>query len=142
MPITLDEVIDHGTRWFNTVMSGGTAAEQAKFFLDPNSRIVVMPSGVTFNCEEHYQLHLQWINELHEFSEFNLMPLCEQPERVRAIGTVYWQAENPNQAKPNIIKSVVGEDWILERTASGKLKFILYMNTFHHLLPDSASLKL
>jgi len=41
-----------------------------------------------------------------------------------------------------VIKAVVGEDWIIERTASGALKFVLYVNTFHHVLPDSAPLDL
>ena len=39
-----------------------------------------------------------------------------------------------------MIKAVVGEDWIIERAASGALKFVLYVNTFHHFLPDSAPL--
>lgn len=43
---------------------------------------------------------------------------------------------------PNVIKAVVGEDWILERTPSHGLKFVLYMNTFHHLPPDSAPLEI
>jgi len=62
------------------------------------------------------------------------------PERVRATGTVYWQAELAGRPAPNVIKAVVGEDWILERTPSGGLMFVLYMNTFHHTLPDSAPL--
>ena len=41
-----------------------------------------------------------------------------------------------------VIKAVVGEDWILERATSGELKFVLYINTFHHTLPDSAALDL
>ena len=44
--------------------------------------------------------------------------------------------------EPNVIKAVVGEDWILERAVCGALKFVLYINTFHHLLPDSAPLDL
>ena len=55
---------------------------------------------------------------------------------MRARGTVYWQAEFPGRQAPNVIKAVVGEDWILERAASGGLKFVLYINTFHQLLPD------
>ena len=41
-----------------------------------------------------------------------------------------------------MIKAVVGEDWILERAQGGALKFVLYINTFHHPLPDSAPLEL
>ena len=43
---------------------------------------------------------------------------------------------------PNVIKAVVGEDWIIEKMPSGDLKFVLYTNTFHHPLPDSAPLAL
>jgi hypothetical protein len=63
-----------------------------------------------------------------------LTPLNASPERVRATGTVYWQAEIAGRPAPNVIKAVVGEDWILERTPSGDLTFVLYTNTFHHTL--------
>ena len=52
------------------------------------------------------------------------------------------EAEFAGRPAPNVIKAVVGEDWILERSPSGDLKFVLYMNTFHHTLPDSAPLDL
>jgi hypothetical protein len=71
-----------------------------------------------------------------------LTVLKTAPERVRATGTVYWEAEYRDRPRPNVIKAVVGEDWIIERSPSGALKFVLYMNTFHHLLPDSAPLQL
>ena len=97
---------------------------------------------MTFDFEEHYKLHAQWINELHTLGDFSLTPLSASPERVRAIGTVYWQGEYRARPAPNVIKAVVGEDWVLERTPSHELKFVLYMNTFHHLLPDSAPLEI
>ena len=63
-------------------------------------------------------------------------------DRVRARGTVYWQAEFPGRPPPSVIEAVVGEDWIIERAASGELKFVRYVNTFHHFLPDSAPVDL
>ena len=78
----------------------------------------------------------------HSFGHFDLTPLNASPERMRARGTVYWQAEFQGRPAPDVIKAVVGEDWILERAASGGLKFVLYLNTFHHLLPESAPLDL
>ena len=140
--ITVDEVHDFGERWFNTVMNGGSAADQAAFFLDTPSRIYVLSNGTTFNFEEHQKLHAQWINEIYRFGHFDLTPLNASPERVRATGTVYWQAEVAGRPAPNVIKAVVGEDWILQRTPSGDLMFVLYMNTFHHTLPDLAPLDL
>lgn len=142
MGITLKEVLDHGERWFNTVTRGGSAAAQAAFFRDPHARIYVMASGVAIGLEDHHKLHAQWINESHRFGAFNLTILSTAPSRVRAAGTVYWQAEYPGRPAPNVIKAVVGEDWILERTPDGALKFVLYMSGFHHLLPDSAPLDL
>ena len=140
--ITIGDVRDFGASWFDAVASGASAAEQAQFFLDPQARIYVVWNGVTINLEDHEKLHAQWINERHSFGQFDLTPLNAAPERVRARGTVYWQAEFPGRKAPNMIKAVVGEDWILERAAKGGLKFVLYLNTFHHLLPDSAPLDL
>ncbi len=142
VPITLDEVKDFATRWFSTVMNGGSAAEQAAYFLDPNSRIQILEIGVAYSFEEHHKLHAQWIDEVHRLGPFVLTTLNTSPPRVRAIGTVYWEAELPGRPPPNVIKAVVGEDWIIERRPSGELAFVLYMNTFHHTLPDSAPLGL
>ena len=140
--ITLDEVHDLANRWFDTVANRGSAADQAAFFLDPHSRIYVLANGVTFGFEEHQKLHTQWINEIHRLGHLTLTPLNASPERVRATGSVYWQVEVAGRPSPNVIKAVVGEDWIIERTPSGDLKFVLYMNTFHHPLPNSAPLDL
>jgi hypothetical protein len=37
--ITLDDVQDFGTSWFNAVATGASAAEQAQFFFHPHARI-------------------------------------------------------------------------------------------------------
>ena len=37
-----------------------------------------------------------------------------------------------------LIKCYVGEDWIVQRIPSGELKIVLYINTYHQFLPDSA----
>ena len=133
--ITVEDVREFGHRWFDTVGRGGSAEDQAAFFLDKHARIYIVWNGVTFSLEEHHKLHTQWINERHQFGQFSQTPLSASPERVRAVGTVYWQAEFRGRPAPNVIKAVVGEDWILERTRSGELAFVIYMNTFHHTLP-------
>ena len=55
-------------------------------------------NGATINLKEHETLHAQWINEHHSFGHFDLTVLNASPDRVRARGTVDWQAEfvNPN----------------------------------------------
>src|SRR6476620_4608529 len=95
--ITQDEVQDFGTRFFNAVASGASAAEQAQFFLDPHARIYIAWNGATISLEDHERLHAQWINEHHSFGHFDLTPLNASPERVQARGTVYWQAEFPER---------------------------------------------
>ncbi len=142
MAITLDEVVAFADKWFLTVWGGGRADAQAAFFLDPHSRIYVVQGGETIGFEDHEKLHKQWTDERHLFDGFSITPLNTAPERVRATGTVYWEARYRDRPPPNLIKAVVGEDWIIERIPSGALRFVLYMNTFHHLLPDSAPLQL
>jgi len=141
MAILLDEIEALVHRFFEAVKSG-SAADQAACFLDPHARIHIVNTGDTIGFEDHAKLHRQWTNERHLFGHFTLTPLTTAPERARATGTVYWQAEYRDGRRPNVIRSVVGEDWIVERIPSGALRFVLYMNTFHHLLPDSAPLRL
>jgi hypothetical protein len=136
MIITQEEIIKHATNYFMVMKTGGTADELASFFLNPCPRIYLADTGVSISMEELYEFHKQWKYERHEFSHFNIMLLNAEPARVRALGTVYWEAGSDDMVKP--IKNVVGEDWTLEKTSNGDLKFVLYINTFHHLLPDSA----
>jgi hypothetical protein len=142
MPITAEEVQALGEAFFGTVAGGGTGRDQAAFFVDAAARIYVMQGGEAIGLDAHHALHRQWINERHSFGTFTLTALKAARERVRATGTVYWEAEYRDRPGRPVIKAVVGEDWIVERTPSGDLKFVLYMNTFHHLLPDSAPLQL
>ena len=51
--ITVDEVRDFGTRFFDAVGSGASAAEQAQFFLDPHARIYIAWNGATISLEDH-----------------------------------------------------------------------------------------
>ena len=140
MPITLDEVLDLAKQFFAATASG--RGDQPSFFLDPHSRIHIGESGEAIALDDHQKLHAQWINERHILGSFNLTALSTAPERVRAVGTVYWEAQYRDRPPPNLIKAVVGEEWTIERIPSGALKFVLYTSTSHHLLPDSAPLTL
>jgi hypothetical protein len=131
--ITVEDVREFGHRWFDTVGRGGSAEDQAALFLDKHARIYIVWNGVTFSLEEHHKLHTQWINERHQFGQFSLTPLSPSPERVRAD----WQAPGAQCDQGS------GRRRLDSRTDKiGKLAFVIYMNTFHHTLPDSAPLKL
>lgn len=142
MPIALQEVLEFCDRWLTTVLSRGTPAQQATFFVDPESRLYLLENGGLMTFQDNYDLHCQLTNESHMIGDFNLTVLNASPERVRAVGRFYWRAEFA-QKRPSrsAIKAVAGIDCIIERIASGELKFVLYMNAFHQLLPDSAPLQ-
>jgi hypothetical protein len=136
MIITEDDVIKHATRYFTALRTGATPDELTAFFLNPCPRIYFADSGKSIDMTELHDFHRQFEREKMELSRFNVMALSEEPARARTLGTVYWEAVSGEADKT--INSVVGEDWILERTPGGDLKFVLYINTFHHQLPNSA----
>jgi hypothetical protein len=141
--ITVKEVCDLAEDWFHGVASGEPGGSIARLFRYPDARIHV-PDGKAFSLEDHRLLHTQWTAERHLLGDFHLTSISDVPPRVRAVGTVYWEAmysEAPS-AGPALVKAVVGEDWIIERRPDGTLCFVLYCNSFFHLLPDSAEVLL
>lgn len=143
MPITPQEVHEFADRWLTTVLSRGTPAEQAVFFVDPDSRLYVLETGELMTYQDNYNLHCHLKNEVHTLGDLTLTVLNTLPDRVRATGRFYWQAEYAQKRpQPNVIKAIAGIDCIIERVASGELKFVLYMSSFHQMLPDSAPLSL
>jgi len=143
MSISEDDVIALMNAFHETVMTDkGTAAEQAAYFLYPEPRIYV-PHGDDITMEANYQIHQKLTDEMHRpMQQWDITPLCGSPERVRAVGAVYWQGRVIGGGDDAIIKCVVGEDWIIQRQPSGALKIVLYINSYHHFLPDSADIAL
>lgn len=136
MAITKAEVEAFAHAFWSAARCGGPAAAQAAFFLN-EPRIYVQETGTSFSMEEHERLHSAFDEEEHQLGDLFVVQLCDAPERVRAYGTVAWRARYRDRSKGEIL-SVVGEDFLIERVPSGALKFVLYLNTFHHFLPGSA----
>lgn len=136
MPISLDEVLALGEAWCDTLRNGGTVAGREAFFKFNPARIYVQESGDAMTLDEHHAYHSQFARQILRLGDFVLAPLSDAPERARAIGSLYWEAHFPDPATPPL-RCIVGEDWIVERTADGTLKFVLWLNTMHHFLPDS-----
>ena len=44
--------------------------------------------------EDHRLLHTRWTAEKHLLGDFHLTTISDDPPRVRAVGTVYWEARN------------------------------------------------
>lgn len=141
--ITAQEVCALADDWFHGVASGEHGSSIARLFCYPDTRIYT-PDGQAFSLEEHRLLHTRWTAEKHELGDFHLTPISDSPQRVRAVGTVYWEArylETPSTGS-DLIKAVAGEDWIIEKRPDGKLCFVLYCTSFFHLLPESAQVVL
>lgn len=141
--INVKEVRDLAEEWFHGVAAGETGRSIARLFRYPDVRLH-SPDGQAFSLEDHRQLHTRWTAEKHQLGDFHLIPISDTPPRVRAVGTVYWEAtciEAPSSGS-NLIKAVVGEDWIIERRPDSKLCFVLYSSSSFHLLPESAQIQL
>ncbi|MGQ3890303.1 hypothetical protein ACQUW5_14970 [Legionella sp. CNM-1927-20] len=143
MTISKQEVIDLMSRFHDVVMfEKGDAKSQGEFFLYPEPMIFI-PHGEDISLQTNYEIHQKLTDEMHiSLNEWEIIPLTEKPERVRAIGAVYWQGRLIDSSVGALIKCVVGEDWIVQRTAEGVLKIVLYINSYHHFLPDSAPIEL
>lgn len=142
MAICEQDVIELSNRFHSTVMEKkGSAAEQAEFFLYPEAGIIVL-HGEDISLQKNYEIHQKLTDEIHiPQKNWLITPLCSTPERARAVGCVYWEGRFINSPTPAKIKCFVGEDWIIQRTNDGELKFALYINAFHHFLPDSAAIE-
>jgi hypothetical protein len=143
MAITKDDVIALMNEFHDVVMRRkGTAAEQAAFFLNPDEARVFVPHGEDLALQTNYEIHQKLTDEVHiPLEPLDVTMLSTEPERARAVGAVYWEGRLVDSADA-LIKSVVGEDWIVQREPSGDLKIVLYINPYHHFLPDSAQIDL
>ena len=138
MNITVNEVKKFADEWFDCVMSGGTGDEQAKFHQHRDARVFI-GNGNNYTLDEHHELHKQWKDEKHILGFLELTKINDDPVRVRADVTVYWEARYRNQTSgSSLIQAVAGESWIIERAPDG-LKFILYISKNYTLLPGSES---
>ncbi|HEY2870378.1 MAG TPA: hypothetical protein VGJ56_00575 [Reyranella sp.] len=142
MPITKDEVVALAVAFHDVVKTGGTAAEQARFFLHPEPRIFIL-HGEDVSLQANYEIHQRMTDERHLVIEpWDVTLLSESPERARAVGTIYWEGRLKDSPDGALIKCIVGEDWVVQRRPSGELKIALYVNAYHRFLPDGAPIDL
>jgi hypothetical protein len=137
--ISKGEVIALCNRFHDmTMIRKGGVADHKRFFLYPDSRIYI-PHGADLTFQMNYEIHQRLADEVHlPLEPWEIIPLCAEPERVRAVDPVYWHGRLVDSAEGALIKCVVGMDWVIQRIASGELKIVLYMDAYHHFLPDSA----
>ncbi len=143
MAVSKDEVITLMNRFHNVVMmEKGSAEAQEEFFLHPNPRIFI-PHGEDISLQQNYEIHQRLTDEKHiVVDHWEITPLCDNPERARAVGAVFWEGRVVGSKESEVIKCLVGEDWIVQRDEAGTLKIALYINSYHHFLPGSAAFDL
>jgi hypothetical protein len=61
--------------------------EQAAFFLYPEEARVFVPHGKDISLQSNYEIHQKLTDEIHiALDPWDITPLSDEPERVRAIG--------------------------------------------------------
>jgi hypothetical protein len=142
MAVTKDEIVALVNAFHEVTTKGGAAADQAKFFLYPEPRIFV-PHGEDLTLQANYEIHQKLTDERHiAATQWEITPLNDSPERAHVVGSIYWEGRLKSSPQGALIKCIVGEDWIVQRIPSGELKIALYINPYHHFLPDSAPIDL
>src|SRR5438477_2679895 len=92
MAITRDDVAAFAKAFLDCVMIERQGAEaQRKFFLHPHP-MFFLQRGEDMTLEQNYELHQKLTDEQHWSINWDVTPLCDKPERARAVGTLYWQA--------------------------------------------------
>jgi len=143
MAISLEEILDLCHRFHTVVgIEKGDAAAQAAFFLHPHPLIYVAHAA-DLTLQTNYEIHQDMTDEEYfPLEPWDVVQLCDAPERARAIGAVLWQGRTVGNGDDGIVKVDVGEDWIVQRTPEGDVKFALYLNTYHQSLPGAMTFSL
>lgn len=133
--IATEEVMELGARFRELVRTHAPVEDIEPFFIDS---FILIPDGQLMSLEAHQAMHLDFVDETHHWREMSVVPICEDPERVRATGSVAWEASF-RDGRPGRIRSVVEETWVIERGSDGDLRWVLYWSNSIDLAEGSAS---
>jgi hypothetical protein len=140
MAISLDEALDLASRYHQLHKEGGSADDARALFVHPPQAMIYVLQGEDITLEGNSELHKRFSGERFTpipMEQWTITQLSEAPERARVVGAILWQAQLVD-SPDKLIEAIVGEDWIVQRGQDGKVRFALYINTYHHLLPGSA----
>ena len=133
--ITADDVMELGNAFWELTRTHAPLEDVNRFFINPT---VLIPNGELMSLEAHHKMHLQYCDETHDWQEMVVTRICDDPERVLAVGSVAWEASFAN-GRPGRIKSVVSETWVIQRCSDGALRWTFYWSNAIELAEDSAS---
>ncbi|MDB2614441.1 hypothetical protein N9Y92_04730 [Chlamydiales bacterium] len=139
MEITGEEVIDLMNEFHEVVrVDKSNVQGQKELFLYPDPKLFIL-HGKDLTLEELSKIHQNLEDELYiPQKQWTLTPLSKDPQKARFVGALYWEGTIKNTS--DRLKCLVGEDWIVQRVPSGKLKIAVYTNHFIYFLPDSCQI--
>ncbi|MFC2149667.1 hypothetical protein ACFLQ8_03095, partial [Candidatus Auribacterota bacterium] len=130
MSISLSEFQALAKSFFETVRDGIQSEEAiAEYFVYPHAQLVA-PDGTCFSFAGLRALHQKFLNEKHILGDFELTQISDKPERARAKGWVYFETAYKSKPDQGLLRSIVGEEYILERGGDGKIRYVQYNSVF------------
>ena len=63
--------------------------------------------GEDMTLQQNYELHRKLTDEKHWSVGWDVTPLCDKPERARAVGAFYWQARVAGRPESELIKALL-----------------------------------
>lgn len=111
MTISKDEVLELMCAFHDVVMlDKGDAAPQGEFFLYRDPLIFIPPHSEDLSLRQNHQIHQGLADEKHvPLDPWTLSQLCDQSERARAVGAVYWEGRPIDSRTGTPIKCVVDQ---------------------------------
>lgn len=109
--------MDLGREFWRLTATHAPLEKIEPLFVNP---AILIPKGELMSLAAHQAMHRGFRDQLHDWRDLIVTPICDDPERVQAVGSVVWEASFAG--RPGRIRSVVGETWIIERCPDGGLR--------------------
>ncbi len=134
--ITEQEIKELGHTFWAIVRSGVHGSEAEHLFINPG---ILAPNGAWLELEPHQELHRALSDEVHKWvGPLTIKQISENPERVQANGIVHWESTIIETGERIIAE--VGEQWIIEKSKDGALRWTNYWSNSFEYEDGSATL--
>lgn len=140
-PISELEVHDLAEAFFRAVEERAPLQKVEQHFA-PGVRIQA-PDGTAYDLEGYLRLHDRWRDETHRVVSLDLEHLPGPIARTTVRANVEWEATlNSAEGRPERIRAVISEDWLVERGPGAQPRFGRYVSADVRPLPGSAPIEL
>jgi hypothetical protein len=123
-----------------SMVKKSTAAQMAEFFLYPESRIFVLHGG-DLTLQANHEIHQKLVDEIHW--TVGTWDIARRQPRAGAGAGYRLLAGPPRRlGRRRAAQMPCGRGLGGRTGASGELKFVIYVNSFHRFLPDAAPIEI